>query len=155
MRASRWMRTIVALVMASVTAALGAQGGADVTGAGAAPYPPNTKLNLVTLQGLQIGVGATATPHGTVTGDFHVTLIGTSALGVRQEILYDARVDTVSVSEGTATLVGAGTLNMGDGTVPLLSVPFTMTGTADSVELLLGTTALPRAVLTQGAITIK
>src|SRR5688500_6131086 len=105
MRATRWMRAIVIAALTScVTSAVVAQGGAEIAGAGAAPFPPGTTVNVVALQGLQFGMGAASASDGAVTGDVHVTLVGTSALGVRQEILYVARVDGVFVSEGVATV---------------------------------------------------
>lgn len=155
MRASRWIRAVVALGLTVSATAAAARGGADVAGAGAAPFPAGTTFNLVTLQGLQLGLGATASPEGAVIGDVHLTLVGTSALGVRRDILYDAKVHSLSVSDGTATLVGAGTLDTGDGTAPLVSVPFTMTATVGTVLLMLGTTSLPEVNLSQGDITIK
>ena len=156
MRANRWARAIVAVVLTGwVTAAIAAQSGVEIAGAGAAPFPNGTTFNLVTLEGLQLGAGATAAPDASGSGDIHVTLVGRSALGVRQDIVYDAKVTGVSASEGTATLVGTGTLDMADGTVPVSGVPVTLTVTGNTVLLFLGTTTLPEATLTQGAITIK
>ena len=155
MRASRWITAVVALGLTVAATAAAARGGVDVAGAGAAPFPAGTTFNLVTLQGLQLGLGATAAPEGTIIGDVHVTLVGTSALGVRRDIVYDAKVDSLSVSDGTATLSGLGTLDMADGTAPLANVPFTMTGTGGTVLLRLGTTSLPEVNLSQGDITIK
>ena len=153
---SKWVAAIgTAALVAWVTASALAQGAIEVAGAGAGPFPSGTAFNLVPLEAIRVGMGATASPTGGVMGDLHATLVGTSAAGLRREIAYDALVTSVSVSDGTATLLGVGTVNMGDGTAPLLSVPFTMTATQNTVQLLLGTTTLPQTTLNQGAITIK
>jgi hypothetical protein len=155
MQVGSWRAAIVTVAFVWMTTTVVAQGGVAIAGAGAAPFPSGTTLNLIALNGLEFGVGATATSQGAVIGDLHLTLVGTSALGVRQEIIYDGRVDGVTASDGTATLIGVGTLDMADGTPALTGVPFTLTATAETVALLLGVTALPQATLSRGVITIK
>jgi hypothetical protein len=155
MRASRWIGPIAALTLAGwMGTAVVAQGGGQVAGAGAAPFPAGTTFSLVTLSGLQFGLGAAIDGNGVATGDLHVTLLGTSALGEARQITFDGRVTTVSVVQGIATLTGTGTQDLGDGSVPIGGVPFTATATASTLVLVLGTT-LPGVTLSSGAITIK
>ena len=100
-------------------------------------------------------MGAAGTVPGLGTGDFHVTLFGTSALGASQVIKFDGDVSGISILQGSAVLTGTGALDMGDGTVPRVGVPFTATATANTLLLVLSGTTLPQATLTQGAITIQ
>lgn len=156
MRASRWIGAIVALVLAGwLTSAVGAQSTGEVAGSGAAPFTTGTTFNLVSIRGLQFGLAATIASTGLVTGDLNVILLGTSALGEPQAITFDGEVSKESVIQGTATLSGTGTLDMGDSGVPIIGVSFTVTATGNTVLLVLGTTTLPQVTLSQGAITIK
>ena len=156
MRASRWIRVGVALVLAGwIAPAVVALAAGEVAGAGAAPFPAGTTFNLVSVSGVQFGMGAAGAVPGLGTGDFHVTLFGTSALGASQVIKFDGDVSGILILQGSAVLTGTGALDMGDGTVPRVGVPFTATATANTLLLVLSGTTLPRATLTQGAITIQ
>jgi hypothetical protein len=46
-------------------------------------------------------------------------------------------------------------MSLGDGTVPLLDVPFTVTASTGALQLMLDGTTLPTVTLTVGTITIK
>ena len=73
--------------------------GIKVTGAGTGVYPPNTLYNGVRVSGLQIGFGIRVPGNGTARGQLQVTLIGTSPLGMEQDI------DVVGqAATGSATL---------------------------------------------------
>lgn len=146
---------IAALTLAGwMGTALVAQTGGEVAGAGAAPFPAGTTFSLVSLKELQFGLGAALDDNGVATGDLHVTLLGTSALGDARAITFDGRVTAVSVVQGVATLTGTGTQQLGDGSAPIDGVPFTATATAGTLVLILGTT-LPGVTLSSGAISIK
>src|SRR6267143_1187350 len=54
-----------------------------------------------------------------------------------------------------ATFNGTATVDMGDGTLPLPAVPFTVTISAGSLALILNAVALPTATLSAGSITVK
>ena len=156
MRANRWIGPIVALTLAGwMATAVVAQGAGEVAGAGAASFPAGTTFNLVSVQGLQFGLGAAIGGNGLATGDLHVTLLGTSALGEARKIAFDGRVTAISVIQGIATLSGTATQDLGDGSVPIGGVPFTATATANTLVLVLGTTTLPGVTLSSGAITLK
>ena len=156
MRANRSIGAAIAFLLAvSLTSAAGAQATGEVAGAGGAPFPAGTTLNLITVRALQFGVGAAATFPGGGTGDLHVTLLGTSVLGESRVITFDGEIATVSLVDGAATLGGTGTLDMGDGTVPSLGVLFTASATANTFRLVLGGTTLPQVLLSEGTITIK
>jgi hypothetical protein len=125
-----------------------------VTGAGESTSQGGT-FNGVSVSGLELGTGVSIAPSGVATGQLLAVLHGTSALGLPREIEVDGKVGAGSVGlDGSATLSGVATVDMGDGVV-LRSVPLTATATAGSVLLTLGTSTLPSATLTAGSITIE
>ena len=93
---------------------------------------------------------------GSATGQFQAVLLGTSLLGAAQNITMEGEVRGGSVgADGSATFSGTATVDMGDGTLPLPGVPFTVTVSAGSLGLILNAVALPTATLTAGSITVK
>jgi hypothetical protein len=125
-----------------------------VTGAGAGTSQGGT-FNGVSISGLEVGTGVSIASNGGATGQLLVVLHGTSALGQPREIEVDGKVGAGSLGlDGSATLRGTATVDMGGGLV-LQGVPFTATATAGSLLLSLGTTTLPSATLTGGSITIE
>ena len=156
MRARKWLGSIVALALAGwLTTAAVAQSAGEVAGAGVAPFPVGTTFNLVSVYGLQFGLGAGIGGNGLPTGDFHATLLGTSALGEPREITFNGTITGLTVVQGVATLSGTGTQDLGDGGAPLEGVPFTATATANTLVLVLGATTMPGTALSRGAIAIK
>jgi hypothetical protein len=150
-----WVAMAIAGVALTLTSASAvAQGGeTGVTGAAEAALPDGARFNGVSLTGLEVGTGAFIDSDGTAIGQVFAVLHGT-LLGRSRDIDVDSRVTSGSVgSDGSATLRGVATVDMGDGTV-LRGVPFTATATANSLLLTLGTSALPSAALTAGTITI-
>jgi hypothetical protein len=129
---------------------------ADASGAGAGTFPAGATFNGVSVSGLETGLGLSIAPDGAATGSFVAALLGASALGQPQEINVDGRVTSGTVgSDGSVTFNGTAAIEMGDGSLTLLGVPFTVTATTDSLLLELGTWALPSASLTGGSITIR
>lgn len=138
-----------------------AQADIGVTGAGGGIYPPNTVYNNVPLSGMQLGFGVNVRAIGTVGGRVDITLLGTTALGQPQNIEVEGKATAGSATVGsTATFSGLATIDMGDGTAPLLNVPFTVTivTNADSqgtLALVLGTTTLPTATVNEGSMSVQ
>jgi len=58
-------------------------------------------------------------------------------------------------ADGSVTFAGVSTVDMGDGTVPLSGVPFSVTVTPQALALTLGLSALPSATVTAGRIKIE
>jgi hypothetical protein len=128
---------------------------AEASGAGASSFPAGATFNGVSLSGLETGLGLLIAPEGTATGGFLATLVGASALGQPQAIEVDGRITGGSVApDGSVTFSGIATVDMGDGSLPLLGVPFTVTATPQSLLLTLGTVALPATPMPAGSITI-
>jgi hypothetical protein len=152
---------VVRITSGNITIKIGpnpasAESAHGTTAAGAGSMPSGATFNGVSLSGMQLGTGLSIAPNGTAAGEFLAVLIGTSPLGQRQEIGVQGVVVSGSIGpSGTATFGGTATVAMGSGSVPLLNVPFTVTATAQSVLLNLGTSTLPSATLTEGSITIE
>jgi hypothetical protein len=146
------------LGVASLTALapVATQDAAGVTGAAEASFPSGATFNGLPLTGLTLGQGVIIALDGSATGQFQAVLQGTSLLGTPQNITVEGEVSNGSVAVGgSATFSGTATVDMGDGSVPLVGVPFTVTASTGSLGLILGATALPTATLTAGSITVQ
>src|SRR5437016_3991166 len=98
---------------------------ARVSGAGEATLPEDVAFYGVLLRGVQLGQGVLIAADGSAVGQFHAVLSGTSFLGLAQEIVVQGAVNAGAAGgDGTATFSGTATLNMGDGSVPVVGVPF-------------------------------
>ena len=127
-----------------------------VTGAAQATLPDGASFNGLRLTGLTLGQGMFIAQDGSATGQFQAVLLGTSLLGAAQNITVEGEVSGGSVgADGSATFSGTATVDMGDGTLPLPGVPFTVTASAGSLGLILNAVALPTATVTAGSITVK
>jgi hypothetical protein len=131
-----------------------------VTGAGAGIFPAGASYLGVPLNALELGMGLNVA-NSWALGQFQTTLIGTSALGLEQDILVEGIASSsVPSGPGTAIFSGRCTVNMGDGTPPVSGVPFTATVAANadgtgSLALTLGATNLPAATVNEGYVTVK
>jgi len=144
------------LGLATLTAPAAAQDAVGVTGAGEATFPDGASFNGISLKGLTLGQGMFIAPDGSATGQFQAVLLGSSLLGTPQNITVEGEVGSGSVgADGSATFSGTATVDMGDGTLPLPGVPFTVTISAGSLGLTLNGVALPTATLSAGSITVK
>src|SRR2546429_7125724 len=127
---------------------------AGVTGAAEAAFPNGAAFNGVPLKGLTLGQGLFIAQDGSATGQFQAVLLGTSLLGTPQNVTVEGEVGGGSVAaDGSATFSGTATVDMGDGTLPLPGVPFTVTISAGSLGVTLNAGTLPTAALNAGSIT--
>jgi hypothetical protein len=139
-----------------MAAPVATQDGASVTGAGEALFPNGAAFNGVNLRSLELGQGLFTAADGSAIGQFHVVLRGTSLLGLAQDIIVEGKVTTGSVAgNGSVTISGTATVNMGDGTLPVPGVPFAATVSTNSLGLILNAASLPTATFTAGSITIQ
>jgi len=149
------LAAIVGLASVMAPAPVAAQD-TGVTGAAEAAFPNGAAFNGVPLRGLTVGQGMFIAQDGSATGQFQAVLLGSSLLGTPQNITVEGEVGGGSVgADGSATFSGTATVDMGDGTLPLPGVPFTVTVSAGSVGLILNAVALPTATLSAGSITVK
>jgi len=123
-----------------------------VAGAGAATFPAGTVLRGVTLSGLNFGVGVIIPGDNTADGQFEATLLGTTLLGLPQNIEVQGEVSSGTLDTGSRTLSGLAIVDLGDGSPLHTNIRFTVTVRATSVLLTLGATNLPAATLTAGNI---
>jgi hypothetical protein len=129
---------------------------AGVTGAAEATFPNGAAFNGLPLKGLTLGQGMFIAPDGSAMGQFQTVLLGTSLLGTPQNVTVEGEVQNGSVgADGSATFSGTATVDMGDGTLPLPGVPFTVAVSTGGLVLTLNGTALPSATVSAGSISIK
>jgi hypothetical protein len=126
-----------------------------VSGAGEAALPEGVAFYGVVLSGMQLGQGVLIAADGSAVGQFHAVLSGTSVLGQPQEVTVQGEVNAGASGDGTVTFSGTATLSMGDGSVPVVGVPFSVTASTEGVQLAVDGASLPQANLTAGSITIK
>jgi len=153
-----WVALAIVGVTITLTYASAVAEGGDtgVTGAAEAAFPEGATFNGVPLSGLTLGQGVFIASDGSAGGQFQAVLLGTSLLGAPQDIIVEGEVrDGLVAGDGSATFSGTTTVNMGDGTLPLLGVPFTVTASPGSLALILDATALPTAAVSAGSITIE
>ena len=150
------LAAILGLATLTAPAPVAAQDAAGVTGAAEATLPDGATFNGIPLRGLTLGQGLFIGPDGSATGQFQAVLLGTSLLGAAQNITVEGEVRGGSVAaDGSTTFSGTATVDMGDGTLALAGVPFTVTASAGSLGLILNAVALPTATVTAGSITVK
>jgi hypothetical protein len=150
------LTAILGLASITAPAPVAGQDVAGVTGAGEAIFPGGVSFNGVSLSGLTLGQGVSIAGDGSATGQFQAVLQGTSPLGAPQDVTLEGEVSGRSVAgDGSVTLSGTATVDMGDGTLPLPGVPFTVTASTGGLALVLDATALPTATVNAGSITIE
>ena len=125
-------------------------------GAGIGPFPPGTVFSGIPLNGLQFGMGAFIPGDSTAAGGLQATLLGTSLLGQPQNIEVQGQATNGALNvDGSRTLSGLATVDLGDGSPPQTNVPFTATATATSLLLAINNLGLPAVALSGGVITIQ
>ena len=142
---------VAAIATARVTADSDAR---SVTASARGSFAAGAALGAVALSGVEIGSGVFIEPDGSASGTFHATLQGIS-LGSAMELTVEGKVSEGSIGpDGRATFAGTASIDFGDGTAPLPSIPFRVIAGADGVVLTIESTTLPAAALSAGAVTI-
>ena len=148
---------ILAIVLAASVATARVTADSDarsVTAAASGTFAAGAALGAVALNGVEIGTGVFIEPDGSASGVFHATLQG-SSLGSARELTLEGKVTEGSIgADGRATFSGTASIDFGDGTAPLPSIPFRVIAGADGVVLTIESTTLPAAALSAGAVTI-
>lgn len=149
------MLGLVAVLFAPApTRAAGESG--TVSGAARATFATGAALGSVALSSLDLGMGMFIEPDGSGTGVFSAVLNGRSPLGQSRQITIDGEVLRGALTpDGRALFSGTATVNFGDGAPAVSGVPFSVTTTANSVRLALGTTTLPAAQVVGGSLDIE
>ena len=158
--------TLLSVLVMGAVLALPQRASADdqtiaTAGAGGV-YPPGTNFTGVDVKALQLAFGAEVNPDGSGLGNLTAVLLGTSALGLEQNIVIKAEVTGGTRNAvNVAVLTGTATIDLGDGTPAVGGVPFTATLTSADLNLgvvglaLTGFSALPDATLNAGSLAIR
>jgi hypothetical protein len=123
-----------------------------LTSAGAGVFPAGASFNGVQLAGGTFAMGVQTYLGGSTTGDIEVQLNGSSPIGLSQWITVTGWVTNATIDNGTWTMNGTCTLDMGDGTPPVGNVPLIANATATGVTLTVGGTVLPTLPKSDGWI---
>jgi hypothetical protein len=127
-----------------------------VTAAGAGVFPTGANYAGVQLSGGTFGIGVQTTSAGSATGDLEVQFNGTSLIGLDQSITIVAKITGgTDNGNGTMTLTGTGSVNMGDGTPPSGGVAIVANLGASGITLSLGGSPLPTLPKSDGWIYIE
>jgi hypothetical protein len=117
-------------------------------------FDSGTSFNGVPIQSATFGIGVIVYSDGSGLGNFEIKLTGTTPLNQEQDITVVGNVNAGTVNpDGSVTFSGNGTLDMGDGTLPV-AVPFVVVVTTTGLQLTVGTTALPTLPVSDGSIFI-
>lgn len=126
--------------------------GGTLTGAGRGNFAPGASFSGVALSGVDFGTGVFIEPGGSANGPFTALLTGRSLLGQPRTITVDGNVVRCELTNGQASLNGVATINLGDGSPTLSSVPFTVAASAEGLVLTINSLQLPAAQITVGSI---
>jgi hypothetical protein len=149
------------LILASVAVAFGLPRGqaaavatnSVVTGAGAGVFPAGASFNGIELAGGTYGLGVQTSSTGAAIGDLEVQLNGTSLIGLSQWITVTGWITSGTLNaDGSVTLNGTCTLDMGDGTAPAGGLALVANLSAAGVTLTVGSTAIPTLPKSDGWI---
>jgi hypothetical protein len=133
----------------------------SVAGAGNGVFPSGAVWQGIPLSGLRFGTGVSLGASGAAKGNFETTIAGATVAGVTRKILVNGKATSgSSPAGGPATFSGLCSLDMGDGTPPLASVPFSVIVTksatgSPTLALTVNSQPLPLATVTRGGVGIK
>ncbi len=163
------MKKITSIFAATVLVALVVSGTAQaqtqsITGAATGLFPSGVSLYGVSLNGLKLGNGLTIASDGTAAGQFEATLNGqivVLGIATARTITVEGEVSSGSIdANGNPTFNGFCEVDLGDGTPPLLNIPFVVTllhfgDDTWTVALTVAQTALQAASITEGSLTVQ
>jgi hypothetical protein len=148
--------SFLTLAMILLPVSVVAQSTAGITGAGSGSFSAGVTYVGLSLSALDFGIGTLIPGDGSAEGQFKLTMVGTTILGLSQTIEVEGEAVTGSITPGvTGTVSGTASIDLGDGLPPLIGLPFTVTATPTSVAVTLGPTSLPAVPLTAGTIAIQ
>jgi len=119
-------------------------GNSIVTGAGAGVFPAGASFNSIELAGGTFGIGAQISSTGSADGTLEAQFTGTSLIGLSQWITINGWITSATSNpDGSVTLNGTSTLDMGDGTPPTGGLTLVVNAGPTGVTLTVGGTTLP------------
>jgi len=119
-------------------------GDSVVTGGGAGVFPAGATFNGIELAGGTFGLGAEIATDGSAVGDLEMQLNGSSLIGLSQWITITGWITSgTSNPDGSVTLNGTATLDMGDGTAPTGGLALVANAGPSGLTVTVGGTTLP------------
>ena|SRR2546422_4917929 len=119
-------------------------GDSVVTGGGAGVFPAGATFNGIELAGGTFGLGAEIASDGSAIGDLELQLNGSSLIGLSQWITITGWITSgASNPDGSVTLNGTATLDMGDGTAPTSGLALVASAGPSGLTVTVGATTLP------------
>ena len=113
------------------------------TAAGAGVFPAGANFSGVQLAGGTFGVGV-QTDGVNADGDLEVQLNGNSLIGLSQWITITGWITSATANaDGSVTLNGTGTLDMGDGTAPVGGLALVANLSSTGITVTIGGNAIP------------
>jgi len=146
---SALLATVVVLSIAVVFPRQGNQaeavvGDSIVTGAAAGVFPAGASFNSIELAGGTFGLGAQISSTGAANGTIEAQFTGTSLIGLSQWITINGWITSgTSNPDGSVTLNGTSTLDMGDGTPPTGGLALVVNAGPTGITITVGGTTLP------------
>jgi hypothetical protein len=138
----------------SQVAAVG--GPTTISAAAAGVFPAGATFNSIELAGGTFGVGVQDDGVGTAKGVVEVQLNGTSLIGLSQWITVTGWITSSTDNpDGSVTMNGTGTLDMGDGTAPTGGLAFVANLNAAGITVTIGGTAVPTLPKSDGYVFIE
>jgi len=115
-----------------------------ITAAGAGVFPAGANVLGIELAGGTFGVGAQSSTTGQALGTLEVQYNGTSLIGLSQWLTVNGWITSATVNpDGSVTLNGTGTLDMGDGTPPTGGLALVATLNSTGIAVSIGSTTFP------------
>jgi hypothetical protein len=128
-------------------------GDSIVTGAGAGVFPTGASFNGIELSGGTFGLGAQISSSGSANGAIEAQYTGTSLIGLSQWITITGWITSATSNpDGSVTLNGTSTLDMGDGTPPTGGLALVANAGPAGVTITIGSTTLPTLPKSDGWI---
>src|SRR5438045_9325617 len=127
-----------------------------ITAGGAGVYPAGANVLGIELAGGTFASGVQSSSTGNAIGELEVQYNGTSPIGLSQWITVSGWITSATVNpDGTATLNGTGTIDMGDGTAPTGGLTLVATLGPTGLSVSVGSTTFPTLPKSDGWIIIE
>jgi len=127
-----------------------------VTSGAAGVFPSGATFGGIELAGGTYGLGVQTYTDGSAKGDLEAQLNGNSLIGLSQWITITGWITTATVNaDGSVTLNGTCTLDMGDGSAPSTGVPLVANASLTGLQLTVGATTLPTLPKSDGWFAVE
>lgn len=136
---------ICAAVVASPAQPVAAVGTSTMfTAAGAGVFPAGANFQGVQLAGGTFAVGVSSDGVSNANGDLELQLNGNSVIGLTQWITITGWITSATANpDGSVTLNGTGSLDMGDGTPPVGGLALVATLSSTGITVTIGGNGVP------------